>query len=46
MQGKIEVYSPVETQWLPSFLKEQDLAINCGTTILIWLQILHQTYSS
>ncbi|MCL2924278.1 MAG: GAF domain-containing sensor histidine kinase [Trichodesmium sp. MAG_R04] len=46
MQGKIEVYSPVETKWLPSFFKEQALVISCGTTILIWLRILNQTYSS
>ena len=37
MQGKIQVYSPVKTQWLPSYLKEQDLLINGGTTVLIWL---------
>ncbi|MDE5084698.1 MAG: GAF domain-containing sensor histidine kinase [Trichodesmium sp. St18_bin1] len=37
MQGKIQVYSPVKTQWLPSYLKEQDLVINGGTTVLIWL---------
>ncbi len=42
MQGKIQVYSPVETQWLPSYLKEQDLGINRGTTVVIWLRILNQ----
>lgn len=42
MQGKIQVYSPVDTQWLPSYLKEQDLAINSGTTVVIWLRILNQ----
>ncbi|MGD1699734.1 ATP-binding protein [Dapis sp. BLCC M229] len=42
MQGKIQVYSPVDTQWLPSYLKEQDLVINGGTTVVIWLQILKQ----
>ncbi|MCL2928754.1 MAG: GAF domain-containing sensor histidine kinase [Trichodesmium sp. St16_bin4-tuft] len=38
MQGKIQVYSPVETEWLPSYLKEQDLVINGGTTVIIWLR--------
>ncbi len=42
MQGKIQVYSPVETQWLPSYLKEQYLGINRGTTVVIWLRILNQ----
>ncbi|NEQ40920.1 MAG: GAF domain-containing sensor histidine kinase [Okeania sp. SIO3I5] len=42
MQGKIQVYSPVEIQWLPSYLKEQDLVINRGTTVVIWLKILNQ----
>ncbi len=42
MQGEIQVYSPVETQWLPSYLKEQDLVINGGTTVVIWLRILNQ----
>ncbi len=42
MQGEIQVYSPVETQWLPSYLKEQDLVINGGTTVVIWLRILNE----
>ncbi|NES06641.1 MAG: GAF domain-containing sensor histidine kinase [Okeania sp. SIO2F4] len=42
MQGKIKVYSPVDNQWLPSYLKEQDLVINGGTTVVIWLRILNQ----
>ncbi|MGD1714264.1 GAF domain-containing sensor histidine kinase [Dapis sp. BLCC M172] len=42
MQGKIQVYSPVDTQWLPSYLKEQYLVINRGTTVVLWLRILNQ----
>ncbi|WP_371357189.1 sensor histidine kinase, partial [Hydrocoleum sp. CS-953] len=41
MQGKIQVYSPVDTQWLPSYLKEQYLVINRGTTVVLWLRILN-----
>ncbi len=42
MPGEIQVYSPVEIQWLPSYLKEQDLVINGATTVVIWLRILNQ----
>ncbi|MEB3341839.1 ATP-binding protein [Okeania sp.] len=42
MQGEIQVYSPVETQWLPSYLKEKNLLINGGTTVVIWLQVLSE----
>ncbi len=42
MQGKIQVYSPVDPQWLPTDLQKQDVVINGGTTVVLWLQILNQ----
>ena len=41
MQGKIQVYSPVVSQWLPTDLQEQDVVVNCGTTVVIYLKILN-----
>jgi signal transduction histidine kinase len=43
MQGKIQVYSPVDTKWLPTDLQEQeeqDVGVNCGTTVIVWLRVL------
>lgn len=42
MQGEIEVFSPVVTQWLPIDLQQKDEAINLGTTVVLWFQILNK----
>ncbi|MGK7922939.1 MAG: ATP-binding protein [Trichodesmium sp.] len=41
MQGKIQVNSPVEKDFLPNDLQKQNLVINSGTTVVVWLKILN-----
>ncbi|MDJ0557468.1 MAG: GAF domain-containing sensor histidine kinase [Microcoleaceae cyanobacterium MO_207.B10] len=42
MQGKIQVYSPLKSEWLPNDLENQEMITNNGTTVLVYLQILNQ----
>ncbi|MGB3512658.1 MAG: GAF domain-containing sensor histidine kinase [Microcoleaceae cyanobacterium] len=41
MQGKIQVYSPLKTEWLPNALQNQDIITDRGTTVIVWLQVLN-----
>lgn len=39
MQGEIEVFSPVNSQWLPVSLRDNLAVAKCGTTFVVWLPV-------
>lgn len=41
MHGKIQVHSPLKTEWLPHDLQEENIITNCGTTVIVWLPVLN-----
>ncbi|WP_275522665.1 GAF domain-containing sensor histidine kinase [Kamptonema sp. UHCC 0994] len=37
MQGEVQVFSPVKSEWMPVGVRKND--INKGTTFIVWLQV-------